>query len=107
MKNIIIFEYKGLQYFYGNYISLIKKKEKLKENITIKKILFYKDKKKIYLGKPYIKNLLLKIKLFFFKKKKKKIIKFKRRKRYKIIKSFYENTYKFYIEKIKWQKRKQ
>ncbi|MGX7582560.1 bL21 family ribosomal protein [Candidatus Vidania fulgoroideorum] len=104
---ILIFEYKGLQYFYNKNNSFIFSNKKEKKNIKIKKILFYSKKNEINIGKPYIKNFSIIINLFFIEKKKKKIIKFKRRKRYKILKCFYENKYKFFIKKIKWQKKKQ
>ncbi|MGX7589503.1 bL21 family ribosomal protein [Candidatus Vidania fulgoroideorum] len=107
MKNILIFEHNGLQYFYNGNNSIIKSNKKEKKKIKINKIIFFFNKGKIFLGKPYIKKISIKINLFFIKKKKKTIIKFKRRKRYKIIKKIIENKYKFFVEKIRWLKKKQ
>ncbi|MGX7577341.1 bL21 family ribosomal protein [Candidatus Vidania fulgoroideorum] len=106
MSNIIVFEFKGIQYIYGKNNILTSTKIE-KNTIKTNKILLYYNKTKFLIGTPYIKGINLKLNLFFIKKNKKKIIKFKKRKRYKIIKNILIYSYKFLIQKIKWQKKKQ
>ncbi|MGX7582840.1 hypothetical protein ACWNYQ_00645 [Candidatus Vidania fulgoroideorum] len=102
---IILFNNK--QYIMKNRKVNIKSELIKKKKIIVNKILLIKINNKIYIAKPFIKNLLFDF--YFLKNKiiKNKIIKFKRRKRYKLIKSHKKFNYIFLLNKIKWLKKKQ
>ncbi|MGX7586227.1 hypothetical protein [Candidatus Vidania fulgoroideorum] len=106
-KFMVVIMYKNKQYIIDKKIFSFKGEKIKKKYIKIKKVLLLKTEKKIYLGKPYIKNIKIIIYACLIKKKKKHIIKFKRRKRYKILKNLTYYKYLGIIRKIKWQKKKQ
>lgn len=100
MKIFTISIIKGFQYIlYLNkfiYIPFIKK-YKINDIFYIKKNLFYKNNKKIKIGYPYIKNIIVISKVLNHLKGNKKIIcKKKRRKGY-----FKKNGYRSKLTKIK------
>ncbi|MGX7589365.1 hypothetical protein [Candidatus Vidania fulgoroideorum] len=101
MIEIIIFNLMGFQYYFkkGIKINLIKSNKK-NEILYTNKIIFLKKKnQKGLFGKPFLNNLNLKISLIYKCILKKNIFKFKRRKRYKIIKK--SKNFLFEIKLIK------
>ncbi|MGX7576941.1 hypothetical protein ACT2CI_00655 [Candidatus Vidania fulgoroideorum] len=97
----IVFEFCNKQY-YTNFNKIIKTNN---VNNFSAKVLMLQNDREIFLGKPYL-NIKIKFRKYIIKKEKKKIIKFKRRKRYKIKKGFTKKTFLIKIIKI-WQKKKQ
>ncbi|MGX7576518.1 bL21 family ribosomal protein [Candidatus Vidania fulgoroideorum] len=106
-KLLAVIEYRNRQFLVKENFFIFES-NLIKENIiNINKVILIKYNEKIYIGKPYLNNIKLIFSFCYLNKYKKKIIKFKRRKRYKIIKSFSSYKYLAVLELIKWQKKKQ
>ncbi|XAO72531.1 MAG: hypothetical protein AAYR31_00515 [Candidatus Vidania fulgoroideorum] len=105
--NILIFKILGKQYICNNNLSfLLKTNFKLSNNLFSNEVLAIDLDNIFYLGNPFLKDFKLELNTTFLNSKKKQSIKFKRRKRYKIISGFINYKYICNISKI-WQKRKQ
>ncbi|BBA85000.1 50S ribosomal protein L21 [Candidatus Nardonella dryophthoridicola] len=101
----IILEIKNKQYIVNkinDIIKIDKINKEINDLIEIRNILFFEENNKLILvGKPYLKEIIIIAKVInHFKDKKIKILKFKRRNNYKIIKGHRQNFTNISILKI-------